>query len=185
MEGGHDDFWAHSRKGTPMNDAGSTGRPRGLAPVSLRTTQLVACLLLILDYLLGMATNLLVTIPAQHPGAKAGHYFAGVADGIAWVMAHGEFWLVLHASLSLLLVVAALFVAATASRTGGRAAAVTSGIAALAILGAGFSGVSFLNYGGSFSSMIMAGLWAVALGCYLAGLFLSGRHDPVKADKPS
>ncbi|HEX3516564.1 MAG TPA: hypothetical protein VHT26_21440 [Trebonia sp.] len=39
----------------------------------------------------------------------------------------------------------------------------------LAVIGAAFNGVSFVNYGQAFSSMIMAVLWALALGCYVAG----------------
>jgi hypothetical protein len=34
-------------------------------------------------------------------------------------------------------------------------------------------GASFVNYGHAFSSMIMAGLWALALACYLAGAILA------------
>ena len=48
-------------------------------------------------------------------------------------------------------------------------------LGALAIVGAGFNGASFLNYGQNFSSMIMAGLWALALGCYLTSMFLVAR----------
>jgi len=46
------------------------------------------------------------------------------------------------------------------------------------LTGAGFNGASFLYYGHAFSSMIMAGLWALALACYLAGLFLAARNPP-------
>ena len=56
-----------------------------------------------------------------------------------------------------------------------RMATVMSAVGALAILGAAFNGVSFLNYGHAFSSMIMAGLWALALACYLTGMFLAAR----------
>jgi hypothetical protein len=48
-------------------------------------------------------------------------------------------------------------------------------LGALAILGAGFNGASFVDYGQNFSSMIMAGLWALALACYIAGVFLAAR----------
>ena len=48
-------------------------------------------------------------------------------------------------------------------------------LGALAILGAGFNGASFVDYGHNFSSMIMAGLWALALACYIAGVFFSAR----------
>ena len=153
----------------------SERRQRGLSGLALRRAQFAACLLLIVQYLLGMAVNLFVTVPAHHPGAKASNYFAGVVDGIAWVIPHGEFWLILHAALGLALVVAALAVAVAASRAGGRSAAITSGLGALAIIGAGFNGASFLNYGQNFSSMIMAALWAVALGSYLTGLYLGPR----------
>ena len=46
---------------------------------------------------------------------------------------------------------------------------------ALFIIGAGFNGASFLNYGNDISSMIMAGLWALALASYLTGLYLAAR----------
>jgi hypothetical protein len=48
-------------------------------------------------------------------------------------------------------------------RQDGRLALGLSVLGALAIVGAGFNGVSFLNYGHAFSSLIMAGLWALAL----------------------
>jgi hypothetical protein len=44
-------------------------------------------------------------------------------------------------------------------------------IGAVAILGAGFNGGSFLNYHEDFSSMIMAGFFAVAVLAYAIGLF--------------
>jgi hypothetical protein len=48
-------------------------------------------------------------------------------------------------------------------------------VGALAIIGAGSNGASFLDYGHAFSSMIMAGLWALALACYLTGAILAVR----------
>ena len=48
-------------------------------------------------------------------------------------------------------------------------------LGALAIIGAGFNGASFLTYGRGFSSMIMAGLWALALACYVTGAILAAR----------
>ena len=49
-------------------------------------------------------------------------------------------------------------------------------LGALAIVGAGFNGASFLNYGHAFSSMSMAGLWALALACYITGGVLAARR---------
>jgi hypothetical protein len=85
---------------------------------------LTVCLLLLVQYLLGMAVNLYVALPGRHPGAGAPDYFTGAA----------------------------------------------------AIVGAGFNGASFVDYGHAFSSMIMAGLWALALACYLAGTLLTARR---------
>ena len=54
-------------------------------------------------------------------------------------------------------------------------------LGALAIIGAGFNGASFLDYGHAFSSMIMAGLWALALACYITGAFLAVRRSLLEA----
>lgn len=70
------------------------------------------------------------------------------------------------------LALAAMVLAWRRSGTAGRAASVTG---ALAVIGADFNGTSFLNYGHDFSSLIMAGLWALALACYLAGAILGMR----------
>ena len=85
----------------------------------------------------------------------------------------GPGWAAAHAAFGLALVVAAVASIALTWRQGGRMATATSVLGALAIVGAGFNGVSFVNYGHDFSSMIMAGLWALALACYLAAMFLA------------
>jgi hypothetical protein len=142
---------------------------------SLCAIDLAACLLLLAQYLLGMVVNLYVTIPAHHPGAGAGDYFGGVASGLAWVLPSGPVWLAAHAALGLALVLAAVANAVLSLRSGRRGHVLTSWLGALTIVGAGFNGASFLSYGHAFSSMIMAGLWAVALGSYLTGLYLTAR----------
>lgn len=142
----------------------------------LLAVNFAACLLLVIQYLLGMAVNLYVVLPARHPGAGAHNYFAGAASGVAWVIAHGSGWAAAHAALGLALVLAAFASLALTWRPGSRTARATSVLGALAIVGAGFNGTSFLNYGRDFSSMIMAGLWALALACYLTGMFLAARR---------
>ena len=139
----------------------------------LLAVDFAACLLLVIQYLLGMAVNVYVVLPGRHPGAGAHNYFAGAASGVAWVIAHGPGWAAAHAALGLALVLAALASVALTWRQGNRTARVLSVLGALAIVGAGFNGASFLDYGHAFSSMIMAGLWAVALVCYLTGMFLA------------
>jgi hypothetical protein len=136
---------------------------------------LAACALLLAQYLLGMVVNLYVDLPTRHPGAAASNYFSGAAAGLAWLISNGPAWASAHAALGMALAALALAAMVTAwmmSGTAGRAASV---VGALAVIGAGFNGTSFLNYGHDFSSLIMAGLWALALACYLAGAILGMR----------
>jgi hypothetical protein len=135
----------------------------------------VACLLLVVQYLLGMAVNIYVVLPKSHPGASASNYFTGAASGLGWVIPDGPVWAGVHAAFGLALVAAALAGIALTRGQPGRAPMALAVLGALAIIGAGFNGVSFLNYGHAFSSMIMAGLWALALLCYLTGMFLAAR----------
>jgi hypothetical protein len=132
-----------------------------------------ACALLLIQYLLGMVVNVYVILPGKHPGAGAGGYFSGAATGLAWLITDGPGWAAAHAAFGMALAAAALAAVALAWRTGGTAGRAVSAAGALAIIGAGFNGASFVNYGHAFSSMIMAGLWALALACYLAGAILA------------
>jgi hypothetical protein len=142
----------------------------------LLAVNLAACVLLLIQYLLGMVVNVYVVLPARHPGAGACSYFTGAASGLAWVISAGPSWAAAHAALGMALAAAALGSIALARRQDGRLALGLSVLGALAIAGAGFNGVSFLNYGHAFSSMIMAGLWALALACYLGGVVLAARR---------
>jgi hypothetical protein len=135
-----------------------------------------ALILLVAQYMFGMVVNVTVVLPAHHPGSGASNYFSGVASGVGWAISTGPAWLAAHAALGLALVVAALAAIVLTWRTGRRADRTMSIIGALAIIGAGFNGASFLNYGQSFSSLIMAGLWALAAACYVTGAVLSVRR---------
>jgi len=137
-----------------------------------------ACALLLIQYLLGMAVNVYVVLPGRHPGAGAGNYFSGAATGLGWLISNGPGWAAAHAAFGMALAAAALAAIAVAWRRGGTAGRTVSVIGALAIIGAGFNGASFVNYGHAFSSMIMAGLWALALACYLTGAILAMRGWP-------
>jgi phosphate/sulfate permease len=123
-----------------------------------------------------MVVNVYVTLPARHPGAGAADYFTGAARGLAWLIPDGPVWAAAHAAFGLALVLAAFAAVALTWRQGRPAATLLSVIGALAIVGAGFNGVSFLDYGHAFSSMIMAGLLALALACYLAAMFVTARR---------
>jgi hypothetical protein len=142
----------------------------------LLAVNFAACLLLLAQFLLGMVVNLYLTLPGRHPGAAARDYFTGAASGLAWAILHGPGWAAAHAAFGLALVLAAFASIVLTWRHGTGGATAAAALGALAILGAGFNGASFLNYGHAYSSMIMAGLWALALASYLTGMFLAARR---------
>ncbi|HET9781036.1 MAG TPA: hypothetical protein VFR33_04585 [Candidatus Dormibacteraeota bacterium] len=128
---------------------------------------------LVVQFLLGMATNLFVQVPLDHPGANPPEYFSGVAQSFVWAIFRGpSIWLVLHAVWGLLLVVSGFRLMYQAIRSRHRATIVTAVVGAVAMLGAGFNGGSYLNYHQDFSSMIMASFFAIAVTAYAVGLFL-------------
>src|ERR1700757_718765 len=138
----------------------------------LRQAYLGTLITLVVQFMLGMGTNLFVQIPTDHPGANPPEYFSGVAQSVTWAILHGpSIWLVLHAVLGLLIVFSAFGLLFRTVRTRNRLAITTSVIGALAVLAAGFNGGSYLHYHEDFSSMIMATFFAIAVTAYLVGLF--------------
>lgn len=128
---------------------------------------------LTIQFLAGMWVNLFVKIPDVHPGAKPPEYFAGSAQSVVWaITGSGLPALVFHAVWGLLLVLGSLSLAVQARRVQRRSVTVAAVLGFLLILGAGFNGASFLDFGEDFSSMIMATLFALALLCYGSVLFL-------------
>src|SRR4029077_3646038 len=140
----------------------------------LRITFLYALVMLIAQFLLGMAVNLFVKVPTDHPGSNPPEYFSGVAQSVTWAILHGNTLLAIHGAFGLVLVLAAVgtLVRAIANRRRGILAAAIVGF--IGVLGAGFNGGSYLNYHEDFSSMIMATGFAIAVVAYSAGLYLSG-----------
>lgn len=139
-----------------------------------RATLAFALGALIVQFLLGMAVNLFVTIPTDHPGANPSEYFGGVVTSVSWAILHGGLWLTLHAAWGLLLVLAALgtLVQAIGLRGGGRITLAALGL--VGVLAAGFNGGSFLNYHQDFSSMLMAVGFALGMSAYVALLYRVG-----------
>ncbi len=131
---------------------------------------------LVVQFLLGMATNLFVDIPTNHPGARPPEYFSGVAQSVTWAILHGAVLLQLHAVLGLILLIGAVSVFVRALRKSTGSVKIATGVGMVAILGAGFNGGSFLNYNEDFSSMIMAGFFAIAMASYIASLYFA--KDP-------
>jgi len=139
-----------------------------------RTTLAFALGALIAQFLLGMAVNLFVKIPSDHPGANPPEYFGGVVVSVSWAILHGGLWLTLHAVFGLLRLLAALgtLVQAIWLRGGGRITLAALGF--VGVLAAGFNGGSFLNYHQDFSSMLMAVGFALAMSAYVALLYRTG-----------
>lgn len=142
-----------------------------MAAREFRQAYLGTLITLVVQFMFGMATNLFVTVPTKHPGANPPEYFTGVARSVFWAITNEPVWLVVHAVLGLLLVIFGfrLLVSAVVSRN--RVAIWTSAAGAIAILGAGFNGGSYLNYHEDFSSMIMASFFAIAVTSYVVGLW--------------
>src|SRR5215471_12504152 len=137
---------------------------------SLRTASAAMVVLLLAQFLLGMAVNLFVKIPRNHPGARPSEYFSGAPQSVVWALSAGPFWLILHASLGLLLLLAAAALLALAIASRWRGPIIAAVVGLLAVLAAGFNGASFLNYDEDVSSMIMSAAFAVAAAPYALGL---------------
>jgi len=137
--------------------------------------------MLIVQFLLGMAATLFVSIPDNHPGANPPEYFSGVVASVSWAILHGGLWLTLHALLGLVLVLAALGTLVQAIRLGTGARIALAAIGFVGVLGAGFNGGSFLNYHEDFSSMLMAVGFALAMSAYVALLYRAPAASTARA----
>src|SRR5579863_8178051 len=138
----------------------------------LRGLTIGILILLAAQFLLGMAVNLFVAVPRNHPGANPSEYFSGLFQSVTWAITSpsSPLLLLLHASLGLALVVitVALLVAAIVVRKGGWITVASVGL--FGVLGAGFNGGSFLNYNENFSSMLMSVGFILAMVTYSIGL---------------
>lgn len=157
-------------------------RQRRIARVALGMV-----LALLVQFALGTAVNLFVTIPAHHPGAQPAEYFSGAARSVAWAITHSPPALAVHATLGLVLIIGALALIAFAARGKRRGLTGASVLGAIFILGAAFNGASFLNYNHDLSSLLMALLFAAATATYttLAYAAATPRHATTTIPPPA
>jgi uncharacterized membrane protein YoaK (UPF0700 family) len=117
-------------------------------------------------------------VPTHHPGARPSNYLTGSFHSLAWAIGHGPATLAVHALLGLVLVVVVVLAAVHALRSGRRAVGGWSLLGGLCVIGAGFNGASFLDFGHDTSSLIMALLALTAVGCYATALALMAGANP-------
>jgi len=148
--------------------------------LGLRRLLLGAILVLLVQAGVGVAVNLDVSVPARHPGARPSNYLSGSLDGVAWAIGHGAAALAVHVALGLALVVLALAAAVLAWRCAARSVAALTSLGGLLVVGAGFNGASFLDYGHDTNSLIMALLCFAAIAAYTVAL----AREPFAAPRP-
>jgi hypothetical protein len=123
-------------------------------------------IMLIIQFALGIGVNLYVTVPT--------------GKGVGQAFSNGAL-LVVHTVLGLLLVLAAVSMVVRAVIARHRPSIALSVVGLLAILAAAGSGASFVNDGTNGASLGMALATAVAMLCYVIGLFMVGRPDPAQS----
>ena len=129
---------------------------------ALRRASLAGLVLLLIQYGLGMYTNIYVTVPSADKGG-----------GFGKAISNGPAALSVHAVLALLLALAAIGLLVQAVLARYWTVVTAAAIALIAIIGAAFSGVNFTNTGGpDGASMTMAVLAGLAILCYGTVLYL-------------
>jgi len=141
---------------------------QGAAPLSghqaesrqagLRRASLAILIVLLIQFALGISVNLYVTLPA-----------AGHSEHSSW-FGNGPL-LALHAAFGMFLVLAAIFVLVRAIMARKVTLIVTSSAGLAAIIVAFFFGATFADKLTNGYSLGMAISFAVALACYIIGLF--------------
>jgi membrane-associated PAP2 superfamily phosphatase len=152
-----------------------THAPSAVSRSRLTRQALILSGLLVVQFFVGMITNLYVTIPANHPGTGTRNFFAGAPRSVAWAVSSGPTWLAVHAALGLALAVASIAFIVTAVRARDRLWIWLSVAGCLLLIGAGFNGASFLVFNHDFSSLIMSGLFALTLVAYMTGIYMAAR----------
>jgi hypothetical protein len=138
-----------------MTQSVTTSR-RAAGRRALRGNCMGAAVLLVIQFGLGTAVNLYVTLPS-------GKSF--------WSKVFGEGAVAVHAIVALLLIGASVSALVRAIRGGYRLTVALTSAGLVAIIIAAAGGVAFVRNGSSGASLSMALAAAVAMLCYLAAIF--------------
>jgi hypothetical protein len=144
---------------------------RGVATRWLRPLAATTLALLAAQFLIGMLVNFFIVIPDQHPGANAPEYFGGVISGVGWALGYNAWELQLHVVVGILLGLASVGLLIFAIALRARAWIIAATLGFIGVVGAGFNGASFMNYGHDFSSLLMSIGFLLALISYAIGLY--------------
>ncbi|MGH2444034.1 MAG: hypothetical protein ACRDFX_12840 [Chloroflexota bacterium] len=128
--------------------------------------------LLIIQFVLGMAVNLFITITRNHPGTNSADFFAAVFQSVVWAVSQGPIVLILHAILGLLLFINSIFILISAYRLPSTAVRVLAVLGTLGIIAAGINGASFLSYNQDANSFVMSITFALAAVVYTQILYM-------------
>jgi len=141
------------------------------APLStMRRASFAMCLMLLVQYVLGIAVNLFVpTLPKQDHGASG-------ATAFARALANGPVGLSIHGSLGLALTIVGLGLAVRAARTRRWALSALAIVGLVSLVGAALSGARFVGTGQNGASMGMAVSWAIAMVSYLLIMYFTMRE---------
>ena len=146
---------------TTTKPVAAAGRAAGLR--ALRGNCMGAAVLLVIQFGLGTAVNLYVTLPPHKS---------------FWSAVFSQGLVAVHAIVALLLVGASVSALIRSIRSGYRLVVALTSAGLLAIIVAAASGVAFVRDGSNGASLSMALATAVALFCYLAAIFsLGARSD--------
>jgi hypothetical protein len=145
---------------TTTKPVAAAGRAAGLR--ALRGNCMGAAVLLVIQFGLGTAVNLYVTLPPHKS---------------FWSAVFSQGLVAVHAIVALLLVGASVSALIRSIRSGQRLVVALTSAGLLAIIVAAASGVTFVRDGSNGASLSMALAAAVALFCYLAAIFSLGARS--------
>jgi hypothetical protein len=135
----------------------------------LQVAGFIMCILLLVQYLLGIEVNLFAKLPRQDNGSTVG-------TAVARAVANGPAELAIHAALGMFLILTAAFLLVGAAMAKKKGIIALSAVGLAAILAAAYNGAHFVGTGQNSASAGMADSWAVALLCYLTTVYLLGRQ---------
>ena len=137
-------------------------RPKGLLASVL--------LLLVIQFALGIYTNLFVTLSKMGPFMGLGGFMGiGGSMGVGEMLIRGRFvpLFMVHMMLGILVALMALIIALVSLVRGGSRFVILAWTSLLAVLAAGYSGLRFVMYGQhNGDSFVMAIGWMIAFSAY-------------------